>query len=86
MTFPAEYFETANVIAMFVSEEHAIELMRRDPALSETKNQLARAQSAIDEQPAMIGRDERAISCAAAAEHRETKHNRLLADAVSDHK
>ena len=74
MAFPAEHFETANVIAVFMGQKHAIELVRRNSALSETKNQLARAQSTIDEEPAMIGRDEGAISCAAAAEHRETEH------------
>jgi hypothetical protein len=35
---------------------------------------LTGAQSAIDQNPAMIGRDQRAVSGAAAAEHRQTEH------------
>ena len=74
MKFPAEHFEAANVIAMLVGEEDAIELARRDSALFEAKDELARAQAAIDQEPAMIGRDERAISGAAAAEHGQCEH------------
>ena len=80
--FPAEHFEPANVIAMFVREENAIELARGDSALFEPQDELTRAQSTINEQPAMIGRDKRAISGAAAAEHGETEHVRLVADAI----
>ena len=64
---------------MLVGEQDAIEFVRRDSALGETENELARAQPAIDEQPAMIGRDQRAVPRAAAPEHRQTKHFRLLA-------
>ena len=74
MKFPAEHFQAANVIAMFMSEEDAIELRGSDSALPEAKNELARAQAPIDQKPAMIGRDERAISRAAAAEHRQCEH------------
>ena len=72
--FAAEHVESANVIAMFVGEEDAIELVRSDSALREAQDKLARAQSAVDQQPAMIGRDERAVSRAPAPEHRQTKH------------
>ena len=79
---PAEHFETADMIAMFVSEEHAIELVRSDSALGEAQHELTRAQAAINEQPAMIGRHERAVSRAPAAEHRQSEHVRLVADAL----
>ena len=69
MEFPAKHFQPANMIAVLVGQEHAIELGRRDPALLEPNHDLPRAQSAIDQNPAVIGRDERAISRAAAAEH-----------------
>jgi hypothetical protein len=72
--FPAQDFETANMIAVLMREKHAIELLRGNAALLETADELARAQAAIDQNPAMIGRDERAISSAAAAEHGQTEH------------
>ena len=74
------------MIAMFVRQEDAIELLGSDPAEREAHNELTRAQSAIDQNPAMIGRDERAVPGAAAAEHRETEHIRLVTDALSVHK
>src|SRR5687768_13379341 len=74
MKFPAEHFEAANVIAMLVGKQDAIELARGDPALFEAEDELARAQAAIDQEPAMIRRDERAISSAAAAEHGQCEH------------
>ena len=74
MKFPAEHFEAANVIAMFVGEEDAVELRGSDSALFEPHDDLACAQPAIDQEPAMIGRDERAISRAAAAEHGQSEH------------
>ena len=82
MNFAAEDVETANVIAVFVGEEDAIELVGRDSALGQAQDQLPRAQPAVDQQPAMIGRDERAVSGAPAAEHRQTEHVRLVADAT----
>jgi hypothetical protein len=80
--FPAKHFKTANMIAVLVGEKHAIELVGSDSALGETQDELARAQSAVDEQAAMIGRDERAVSGAPTAEHRQTEHVRLVADAT----
>ena len=73
--FPAKHFETANVIAMFVGEQDAIELFGSDSALGEAQDELSRAQSAVDQQPAMIGRDECAVSRAPASEHRQTEHS-----------
>ena len=82
MKFPAKHFEAANVIAMFVGEENAIELVGSDAALGQAQDKLARAQAAINQQPAMIGRDERAVPRAPAPEHRQSEHVRLLADAL----
>src|SRR5438067_1236432 len=86
MKFPAEHFEPANMIAVFVRQEHAIELPRRDPALLEPDHDLPRAQSTIDQDPAMIGRDQGAIPRAAAAEHGQSEHARLVADTGAFHK
>ena len=57
------------MITVFVCEEDAIKLLRRDAALLQTQYQLARAQPAIDENLAVIGCDQRAVSRASAAEH-----------------
>ena len=74
------------MIAVFVREEHAVKLRGSDSALREAEKDLARAQPAVDEKPAMIGRDERAISRAPAPQHRQTKHERLVADTGAFHK
>ena len=62
---------------MLVGEENTIELCRSDSALLEPDHDLPRAQSPIDQNSAMIGRDERAISGAAAAEHGQTEHSSI---------
>ena len=67
------------MIAVLMGKQNAIELFGRHPALFETEDDLARAQSAIDENFAMIGRNERAIPGTAAAEHGETEHAPYLA-------
>ena len=76
MELPTKYLETADVIAVFVGEKHAIELLGFDPAKFEPNNQLPRAQAAVDEQPAMIGGDEGGVTGTAAPEHRQTEHRR----------
>ena len=86
LIFAAEHFEPANMIAMFVREQDAIELFRRDPAKRETIHDLPRAQSAIDQEPAMIGRDQGRISGAAASEHGQTEHVRSLTNERTIHK
>ena len=78
MKFPAEHFEPANMISVLVSEEDTIELGRADPALLEPDHDLPRAQAAIDQEPTVIGRDERAISSAAAAEHGQGEHRSII--------
>ena len=72
--FPAENFETANVVPMFVSKQNPVELLGQDAALLEAQYDLARAQSAVDQDLAMIGRDQGTVSGTAATEHRQTKH------------
>ena len=62
------------MIAMFVREKDAIELLRGDTAMLQTQHQLPRAQSAINKDLAMIGCDQRAVSRAPAAEHRQAEH------------
>jgi len=52
-----------------MGQEHAIELRRRDAALLETDHDLPRAQSAMHQEPAVIGRDQGTIFPRCAAEH-----------------
>ena len=74
------------MIAMLMGEENAVEFVRRDPAEGEPEDELARAQTAVDEQPAMIGREQRAVSSAATAEHGQTEHAGYLVNRVGFHK
>ena len=62
------------MVAVFVRKKDAIELLRHDAALLQTEHQLPRAQSAIDENLAVIRRDERTVSRAPAAEHGQAEH------------
>ena len=71
---------------MLVGQENAIQFVRRDSAELEPKDELARAQAAVDQQPAMIGCDQRAVPSAPAPEHGEAKHFRLLAKRADGHK
>jgi len=72
--FPAKHLQPANVIAMLMSEKQSIELFGGDAALLKPDDDLARAQSAIDQNPAVIGGNESAIPGAAAAEHGQAEH------------
>src|ERR1700737_1924637 len=67
------------MIAVFMGKQDAVELFGRHAALLEAEDDLARAQPAINENFAMIGRDERAVPGTAAAEHGETEHAPYLA-------
>ena len=49
LEFPAKHFEAANMIAVFMGEEDAVELVRGDSALGEAQDELARAQAAVDQ-------------------------------------
>ncbi len=86
MKFPAEYLESADVIAVLVGQENSVEFVRRNAAEGEPEHELTRAQSAIDEQSAMIGRDKRAVPGAAAPEHGQTEHPRYVATRFPLHK
>jgi hypothetical protein len=62
------------MISVFVREKHAVELLWCDAALLKPQRQLPRAQSAVDENLAMIRRDQRAVPRAPAAEHGQAEH------------
>src|SRR5207247_5695182 len=72
--FPAKHLQTANVIAMLMSKKQTIELLGGNAALLKPDDDLARAQSAIDQNPAVIGGNESAVPGAAAAEHGQAEH------------
>jgi hypothetical protein len=72
--FPAKHLQPANVIAMLMSEKQSIELLGGDTALLQPDDDLARAESAIDQNAAVIGGNESAIPGAAAAEHGQAEH------------
>jgi hypothetical protein len=72
--FPAKHLQPANVIAVFVRKKQPIELLRDDATLLKPDDGLARAQSTIDQNSAVIGGNEGAIPGAAAAEHGQTEH------------
>ena len=71
---PAKHFQPANVIAMLMCKKQTVELLGGDATLLKADDDLARAQSTIDQNPAVIGGNERAIPGAAAAEHGQTEH------------
>jgi hypothetical protein len=72
--FVAENFKTADVICVFMRENNSVELLRRDATLLQAQHDLPRAQTAINEDFAMIGGNQRTVSRAPAAEHRQVEH------------
>ena len=70
----AENFKTADVIGVFVRENNAVKLLGRNATLLKAQHDLARAQTAINENLAMLGGDQRAIPGAPAAEHCQAEH------------
>src|SRR5262249_16430432 len=72
--FVAENFKPADVIGVLVCENHAVELLGRDAALLQTQHDLPRAETAINENLAVIGRDQRAVPRTPAAEHGQAEH------------
>lgn len=66
--FATEDFQTTNMIAVLVGEKDAIELFGHDATLLEPEHDLAGAQPTVDQNFAMIGCDQRAVSGTAAAE------------------
>jgi len=71
---------------MLVGQEHTIEPFGSEVALLEPDNDLPRAQAAINQDPAMISRNQGAIPGAAAAEHGEAEHDESLAKRNRVHK
>jgi hypothetical protein len=74
LEFVAENFKTADVISVFMRENNAVELLRRDSTLLQTQHDLPRAQTAINENIAMLGGDQSAVPGAPAAEHDQAEH------------
>jgi hypothetical protein len=72
--FVAENFQTANVISVFVRENNAVELLGRNATLLQAQHDLPRAQTAVNENFAMLGGDQRAVPGAPAAEHDQAEH------------
>jgi hypothetical protein len=70
----AENFKTTDVISVFVRENNAIELLGRDSTLLQAQHDLPRAQTAINENIAMLGGNQRAVPRAPAAEHDQAEH------------
>jgi len=60
--------------AVVMGKQNAVELLGCPAALFEPEHDLPRAQSAVDQDFAMVGCDERAVSRTAAPEHRQTEH------------
>ncbi len=74
------------MIAMLMRQKHAIELFWAHPANFQASHQLARAQAAIHQQPAMLGRDQGRIPRAAAAENGEAEHAAMFTELPGGHK
>ena len=79
--FAAQNFEPADMVAVLVGEENAVQPVRHHTALFETQDYLPGAQSSIDENFAVISRDKRAVPGTATAEHGQTEHV-LYLDAI----
>ena len=57
-------------------------MLRSDAALLQPEGDLARAQTAINQDFAVIGRDQGTVSGTAAAEQSQTEHDRYLVAAI----
>ena len=84
--FAAENLKTADVIAVLVGKKGSIELFWPDAALFQSQCQLARAQTAIDQNIAVTGGNERTVSGAPASEHPQTEHAGCLIELPKIHK
>jgi hypothetical protein len=62
------------MVAVFVREKYAVELLRRYATLFQAQCQLSGAESTIDENLAMIRCNQRAVSRAAATKHGQAEH------------
>ena len=80
----AENFKAADVIGVFVRENHAIELLRRYATLFQPQDHLARAETPINEKFAVIRCNQRTVSRAPAAEHRQAEHGSKASRLISD--
>jgi hypothetical protein len=80
--FVAENFKTADVISVFVRQHNAVELLGRDATLFQTQNDLPRAETSINENLAVIGGDQGAVSRAPATEHGQAEHGSKVIRAI----
>ena len=85
LKFATKNFKPANVIGVFVCENHPVELLRRDAALLQTQSDLPRTQAAINENLAVVGCDQRAVPRAPAAEHGQAEHGSQDRRAIQVH-
>jgi hypothetical protein len=81
--FAAKNLQAADVIAVFVRQKYAIELLRRNAALFQPQRQLSRAQPGIDQNLAVIGRNQRAVTRAPATEHGQAEHGSQVSRVIS---
>ena len=81
--FVAENFKTADVISVFVRENNAVELLRRESTLVQTQHDLPRAQTAINENLAVRGGNQGTVSRAPATEHGQAEHGSKGIRAIS---
>ena len=72
--FPAKDFKPADMVAVFVREKHAIELLRCYTTLFQAQYHLSSAETAVDENLAMIRCDQGAVSRTPAAKHGQAEH------------
>jgi hypothetical protein len=70
----AENFKAADVIGVLVCKNDAVELLRRYTALLQAQHHLPRAQTPVNEDPAVIGCHQRAVARASAAKHGQAEH------------
>jgi len=80
--FVTENFEAADVISVFVRENNTVELLRHNAALLQTQHDLPRAQTAINENLAMISGNQRAVARAPAAEDGQAEHGSKVIRAI----
>src|SRR4029453_13310754 len=85
MEFAAKNFKSTDVVAVFVREQDAINLLGHHAAMLQAQHQLPRAESAIDKDFAVIRCNQRAVSRAPAAEHGQAEHGSKGSRLISDY-
>jgi hypothetical protein len=70
--------DAAEMVAMFVGDENAREIVRASAQTSEAPERLALAEAAIDHQASGAALDQQRVARAAAAKRREANHCNCL--------